>query len=784
MFQATRSGSGLSENAEPAGADEVRLPKILTRGSVGTRSSVLRGSLVLRELESLRFGNENRLSQGNERNWQELMKMDPVTGKASLLKKQSLSQELRMSQEAAEDSASVEELERPVLVTELTRADLFPYEQAIATFVNEMRQSIKQPPLSASVCLNRIISELLTSYLQDAQSEFSQNYLNVVQKSLFNSEPIETVTIQYHSYDRPLFFLEDFEAVLVNAVNVLSESQSDLEKLMFRNYSSVAVGIQVNREGLRILLLLSVSNVTIRSISRPKKEESAIEVCGQFSSLQYGPFLLRVWSSPPQKQSASEDSENVKPLVLVGQQHMSFDINTGDFRVFIQNVPLAEGETRWIELFARQDPNTIKYGIKSSLRVDTKQLDLVSNFWLEWFPEEASSSLFTGRAKQLQFTFPELSDRIAFSHKILLKVTTNPSRESVSTNNDLKTPKALLPSANNIPFPEDHLQVKGTFEHLSEQLSGERTVRRNNPLSQPSKVNSTFESCDHIPLLSFPLARQKFQTTSDPENLRLELESAMDELTLELKKQRNKSRVLQHKICLIFRIKQIRLKDRSDQIQSSDVNTIRYHQLLDSVLSSRALVKELRERYAKETAHNVEQIDGKKAIYSQIKKAFRKFKDQVTKNAVFAVNNRRVSEQMVAMLAAKELSVENSFQSSRLEYLKLRSTINKLERELGKCRSLGELSLIDFEKLRVENQSLADKIEIRSNDIAKTTQRHQQMIHAIAHIKERLHGLRPQADSLQDQYESMSLLIRQKLPFQQAETLPVDDPSGQTKGAP
>ena len=51
------------------------------------------------------------------------------------------------------------------------------------------------------------------------------------------------------------------------------------------------------------------------------------------------------------------------------------------------------------------------------------------------------------------------------------------------------------------------------------------------------------------------------------------------------------------------------------------------------------------------------------------------------------------------------------------------------------------LHLIDFEQLKIENQSLAEKIEERNEELARLRGKTSQVMQILAHVKEKLHAV-------------------------------------------
>jgi histone deacetylase 6 len=73
-----------------------------------------------------------------------------------------------------------------------------------------------------------------------------------------------------------------------------------------------------------------------------------------------------------------------------------------------------------------------------------------------------------------------------------------------------------------------------------------------------------------------------------------------------------------------------------------------------------------------------------------------------------------------ATVTAAEAAVEEELQRVRLKNIHLANTLQKLEVTIRAKEELAEgLHLIDFEQLKIENQSLNEKIEERNEELVK-----------------------------------------------------------------
>jgi chromosome segregation ATPase len=74
-----------------------------------------------------------------------------------------------------------------------------------------------------------------------------------------------------------------------------------------------------------------------------------------------------------------------------------------------------------------------------------------------------------------------------------------------------------------------------------------------------------------------------------------------------------------------------------------------------------------------------------------------------------------------------------------LKNISLRTTLRKLERALRAKEHLAEgLHMIDFEQLKIENQTLNEKIEERNEELAKLKRKKTVTVQVLTHVREKL----------------------------------------------
>ena len=127
-----------------------------------------------------------------------------------------------------------------------------------------------------------------------------------------------------------------------------------------------------------------------------------------------------------------------------------------------------------------------------------------------------------------------------------------------------------------------------------------------------------------------------------------------------------------------------------------------------------------------------------------------------------AIPERVISEKM-----SQEDKKESELERARLKNIHLRYQLRRLEQTLKAKEELSEgLHLIDFEQLKIENQSLNEKIEERNEDLLKLRKKATTTIHVLTHVKEKLEFVKAENTQLQRQVAELEQLLadlREKL---------------------
>ncbi|XP_030047022.1 cilia- and flagella-associated protein 184 [Microcaecilia unicolor] len=212
------------------------------------------------------------------------------------------------------------------------------------------------------------------------------------------------------------------------------------------------------------------------------------------------------------------------------------------------------------------------------------------------------------------------------------------------------------------------------------------------------------------------------------------------------------SLLLQHKLCTSFRRRrgsEVRRSPKSrssvpaSPLPASAAPALEMEQRYQRTLEA---LTELRVQFMQDSAQYKQQADELESrcqeILEKVDVDWRVFQER-KKQVALAVLSRRGGKQAAVeeleQMQAREQRREETVVQVRLENIKLKDQVHELELELRASEELAEgLHLIDFEQLKIENQTYNEKIEERNEELQKLRRKITSTVHVLAHLKEKL----------------------------------------------
>lgn len=207
---------------------------------------------------------------------------------------------------------------------------------------------------------------------------------------------------------------------------------------------------------------------------------------------------------------------------------------------------------------------------------------------------------------------------------------------------------------------------------------------------------------------------------------------------------------LQTKLAEYFRRKKVEASDQQTTRSSisgivSDSSTD-YEQKYIKYISD---ISDLRHQCKVMQSSYTEQINEMKILcqkkQEEVDKAyqdFTEFKYNVGRKAINTRTGKPISSKELSSMFTTEKNKEAMVREVRLENIKLRNQLSKVEALLRSRDELSEgLHLIDFEQLKIENQTFNQKIEERNEELSKLKRKISNTVQIITHIREKLQAV-------------------------------------------
>ena len=176
-----------------------------------------------------------------------------------------------------------------------------------------------------------------------------------------------------------------------------------------------------------------------------------------------------------------------------------------------------------------------------------------------------------------------------------------------------------------------------------------------------------------------------------------------------------------------------------EQKKIADSSSTRYNQSLAQWIS---LVEE-KERI--DSAHDAvvfectQNLSDKQMRADEVCRAYNEFVREVARQSEYSRTGKLLPAKIVDAMVMQEERKEEEVRHVRLRNIQLRTQVKKLEWRLKAKEELAEgLHLIDFEQLKIENQSLNEKIEERNEELLKLRKKTTSTVQVVTHLKEKL----------------------------------------------
>merc|ERR1719240_2040258 len=177
-----------------------------------------------------------------------------------------------------------------------------------------------------------------------------------------------------------------------------------------------------------------------------------------------------------------------------------------------------------------------------------------------------------------------------------------------------------------------------------------------------------------------------------------------------------------------------------------------YSDALNAILDTKSKLRHMQVEYDRAAYDLQTRLDEKEYKAKEIAESFREFKREIARGAENSRTGKPIPKRVIEQFEEMELKREEEAEKVRLKNINLRMTLKKLENSLRAKEQLAEgLHLIDFEQLKIENQTLNEKIEERNEELHKLRKKNTSNVQVLTHIKEKLQFVSKENESARRQ---------------------------------
>jgi hypothetical protein len=189
----------------------------------------------------------------------------------------------------------------------------------------------------------------------------------------------------------------------------------------------------------------------------------------------------------------------------------------------------------------------------------------------------------------------------------------------------------------------------------------------------------------------------------------------------------------------------------------TSMNKLKYINALVNVTKVRAQMDKTEETYKSMNNELQEKLDQHRTRSEKMKSSFKEFKRAVAEGAEFNRTGKKIARTELLKWEREEDKIDEELQTERFRYITNKRKLKQLEEELKNKDKLAEgLHVIDFEQLKIENQTLNEKIEERNENIHNLNTKIRKGVITYTHMREKLHQLKREVEK----YEEKATRIR------------------------
>ena len=569
-------------------------------------------------------------------------------------------------------------------------------------FINRMRDECHMVPYDIDLLANNLAmlyaNYLLTNPENEDELKTMANALNIkadykvsTLDSFIDSDNAHPDNNQMKKY---MEFADEFYDVQATLI----EFEQHCDNILSNRYNKVGIGMALNDMKVVVVDVFLRREVTVDSCSI-NLESGNILIKGQLTDEQYGAYALRLVSpTNPNKTIISISPQHITPANVPNKIR--------PFTAIFNNVEkiLEDPEPKNIEIYIRVKPDLIPYNKIFSDKIRFEDLTLGAVIPLLPFPSTTEK-----KEEKRQ----DLKDaKIAKDNMVLLADYERRKEEE----------KKRRMKIDGYAYAN-----KGEMDEIQEEVDEEvSSSKEEESQKSESRKSKTLKSKDE-------LSEELGVSGEKSDNYEKEINDLEEKI--EALKEDNEH--YQRRINLVFEFRKKEGREEKNFYKESNINESTY---ADSLTSTAGLYNDLnihKRKLDQDLQRYQKSIEEQEKRKQDVYEILMKYKEELLDNAETR-KGTKIPRAEIENWLGREKQLEDTLRNLRIQSFTKSLEMNRLKKELKKMEDYFEgLHIIDFEQLKIENNTLTEKIEDRNEEIHKIRIKINDTVQALAHLQEK-----------------------------------------------
>ena len=569
-------------------------------------------------------------------------------------------------------------------------------------FINRMRDECHMIPYDIDLLANNLAmlyaNYLLTNPENEDELKTMANALNIkadykvsTLDSFIDSDNAHPDNNQMKKY---MEFADEFYDVQATLI----EFEQHCDNILSNRYNKVGIGMALNDMKVVVVDVFLRREVTVDSCSI-NLESGNILIKGQLTDEQYGAYALRLVSpTNPNKTIISISPQHITPANVPNKIR--------PFTAIFNNVEkiLEDPEPKNIEIYIRVKPDLIPYNKIFSDKIRFEDLTLGAVIPLLPFPSTTEK-----KEEKRQ----DLKDaKIAKDNMLLLADYERRKEEE----------KKRRMKIDGYAYAN-----KGEMDEIQEEVDEEvSSSKEEESQKSESRKSKTIKSKDE-------LSEELGVSGEKSDNY----EKEINDLEEKIEALKEDNEYYQRRINLVFEFRKKEGREEKNFYKESNINESTY---ADSLTSTAGLYNDLnihKRKLDQDLQRYQKSIEEQEKRKQDVYEILMKYKEELLDNAETR-KGTKIPRAEIENWLGREKQLEDTLRNLRIQSFTKSLEMNRLKKELKKMEDYFEgLHIIDFEQLKIENNTLTEKIEDRNEEIHKIRIKINDTVQALAHLQEK-----------------------------------------------